>query len=65
MKEARKRTPMMIAFRKSTKTISVTADVENITLLAECTQNYCVKRSLFSAVLVRASPSSMKEAVFS
>jgi hypothetical protein len=56
MKEARKRTPMIITFRKSTKTISATADAENFALLAECTQNNCGRRCLLSAVLVRKSP---------
>jgi len=60
MKEARKRTPVMITFRKSTKTISFSADVENVARLAECTQNHCEKRCLLSAVLARKSPSQAK-----
>jgi hypothetical protein len=60
MKEARKRTPVIKLSESLPKTIIITADVENVSLLAECTQKKCGSRCLLSAVLARKSPSRVR-----
>jgi hypothetical protein len=60
MKEAKKRTRVFNTSENLPKTSCARADAENFALLAECTQNDWGRHCLFSAVLAREYPFSVR-----